>query len=427
MENNKDKLENYVRIGTDFYRKVQLPLINDTAEVLQKWRKETIKDDFETKEFKPIYHIQKYTGFCFVPGHGDDYQQGINGFYNQYEKLKWQAVKGDCQQTLDFLVHIFGDQFEYGLDYLALLYLNPSQILPILCLVSVERATGKSTFVKWLKRIFESNMTINSNEEFRARFNSDWITKLIIAVEETLLDKKEDSERIKALSTGDVAKVERKNIDKAETPFYGKFVLCSNNENNFIKIDQSEIRYWVRKINLPKTDNTDLLDELASEIPAFLFYLTERGIKSQKKSRMWFHQDELSTAALEKLRKGNKSGLEKEIETIILEKMDDFEENEIKLTFGDLQNELKRLNVTQSYLKTVLQDGFKLTPRENPSTYRFYHWSDSPTSDGSNIKNYTTKSGRYYTFVRSMFETNKLDNSVKTKEVKMEVVKRKIS
>jgi len=45
--------------------------------------------------------------------------------------------------------HIFGDQIELGLDYLQLLYQKPVQILPIVCLVSKERSTGKTTFPKW--------------------------------------------------------------------------------------------------------------------------------------------------------------------------------------------------------------------------------------------------------------------------------------
>ena len=40
---------------------------------------------------------------------------------------------------------------ELGLDYVQLLYQQPTQILPILCLVSKKNETGKTTFAKWLK------------------------------------------------------------------------------------------------------------------------------------------------------------------------------------------------------------------------------------------------------------------------------------
>ena len=69
---------------------------------------------------------------------------------------------------------------------------------------------------------------------------------LIIAIDEVLLERNEDSERLKHLSTSQYFKLEGKGKDKIEIPFYGKFILCSNNEDNFVKIDPNEIRYWVR-------------------------------------------------------------------------------------------------------------------------------------------------------------------------------------
>lgn len=88
-------------------------------------------------------------------------------------------------------------------------------------------------------------MTINSNEDFRSNFNAEWAHKLIIGVDETFLDKKEDSERLKSLSTSRYYKIEAKGYDRQEIEFFGKFILCSNNEDNFISIDPGEIRYWI--------------------------------------------------------------------------------------------------------------------------------------------------------------------------------------
>ena len=44
------------------------------------------------------------------------------------------------------------------------------------------------------------------------------------------------------------ARLEAKGKDKREVEFFGKFILCSNNEDSFIKIDAHETRFWVRKI-----------------------------------------------------------------------------------------------------------------------------------------------------------------------------------
>lgn len=44
-------------------------------------------------------------------------------------------------------------------------------------------------------------MTFNTNEDFRSQFNSDWTGKLLIMVDEVLLNRREGSERLKNLST----------------------------------------------------------------------------------------------------------------------------------------------------------------------------------------------------------------------------------
>ena len=121
---------------------------------------------------------------------------------------------GECDNILNFLKHIFGDQVEIGLDYIQLLYQRPTQVLPILCLVSRENKTGKSTFIKLLKAIFTQNCTIIGNEELSNQFNSFWSTKLIVACEESFIEKKTIIERLKALSTGDKITMNAKGRDQ---------------------------------------------------------------------------------------------------------------------------------------------------------------------------------------------------------------------
>ena len=44
--------------------------------------------------------------------------------------------------------------------------------------------------------------------------------------------------------------MEAKGQKCVEIEFFGKIILCSNNERNFIFMDQAEIRYWIRKVLL---------------------------------------------------------------------------------------------------------------------------------------------------------------------------------
>ena len=184
--------------------------------------------------------IPKYDGFCTVPDHVG-YQPVVGKFLNLYEPISHVPVQGDFPCIRSLVEHIFGEQYELGMDYLQLLYLYPIQKLPILLLVSEERNTGKSTFLNFLKAVFQNNETFNTNEDFRSQFNSDWAGKLLIMVDEVLLNRREDSERLKNLSTTLSYKVEAKGKDRDEIGFFAKFVLCSNNEHLPVIIDAGEV------------------------------------------------------------------------------------------------------------------------------------------------------------------------------------------
>ena len=411
MEN---KNNNYLRIGTTYYKKVSKPLASgDKMEILLPWTIECIKQD-HGKDF--LSKILRYNGFCLVPSHLD-FRQEIDGFYNRYHPLTHEPKEGYPKKILAFLHHIFGEQLELGLDYLKILLLYPMQILPILCLVSTERNTGKTTFLNFLKVIFGDNMTINSNEDFRSNFNSEWVDKLIIGVDETFLDRKEDSERIKSLSTSRYHKIEAKGHDRQEIQFFGKFILCSNNENNFILIDPGEIRYWIRKLLPLNYDNKNLLEELTEEIPHFLHYLIEHPFKTQPASRMWFRPDQLLTSALKKIKAYNRNRLETEMALILLNIIEQKEEaEEICFCISDMQDWLKikgfRGNDSNS-IRRILQENWNLKPSGNSNAYLQYRM----TTDGS-LFEYMHK-GRFFRLSKKTvwnlnnfddFDDNLIDN-----------------
>ena len=398
------KLKNnpYLRVGTTFYKRVQQPLASgDYVTRLNIWTLATIKQD-ETPEF--ISEIPKYDSFCIIPDHLN-FKQRIGNSYNSYEPFEHVPQKGECKNTLKFLEHIFGEQIEYGLDYIKLLIEKPTQILPILCLVSETRNTGKTTFLIYMKALFGANMTINTNEDFRSQFNSDWATKLIIGVDEVLLDKKEDSERIKNLSTSRNYKSEAKGIDKKEVDFFGKFILCSNNEDSFIKIDPEEIRYWIRKVPTLKEDNINLFSILKSEIPAFLNYLIERNFNTKCETRMWFTSSQIETEALLRVKQSNKTSIEKELATILLNEIEQYGLDSISFTNADLLNLLKESNIraTQYQIASLLKDKWHLEPNKTPSTYIKYSFS---TYQEDFIKWEEKRKGRYYTFKKELFNSS---------------------
>ena len=398
--------EKYLRIGTNYYKKVFLPRINgDNRPVLAPWSRQTIIDDHSKNE---LGQVKKYEGFTVIPSHSN-YQESVKGFYNLYSPLTHdldiQYQPGSIPCTLTFLKHIFGDQIELGLDYVTLLWQKPTQILPILCLISSERNTGKTTYLNWLKSIFQDNMTTNTNDDLRSRFNSDWAKdKLLIAIDEVLLEKREDSERLKNLSTAKNYKPEAKGKDKVESEFFGHFVLCSNNEENFIVIDDREIRYWVLKISSLTSVDSEFEDKLNNELPQFIAFIKNRKISCPKKTRMWFTKEQLHTKALENLVKGAKANLEKELIVTIDEMLKDYELKEIKFTTDNLRDLLKDSLYKVSKTKILEIVNVKWGLESHNTSYNRYHHCRLPASDEWHVSSENVK-GRCYTFTQEFIDS----------------------
>jgi Family of unknown function (DUF5906) len=395
----------YLRIGTSYFKKVSRPLPSgEKVNMLMPWSSECIKQD-HGRSF--LSEIPRFDGFCLVPDHLK-YQQVIGNFYNKYQPFLHQPMEGEPTTTLIFLNHIFGNQLNLGLDYLKILLIYPMQVLPILCLLSTERNTGKTTFLNFLKALFGDNMTINSNDDFRSTFNSEWANKLIIGVDETFLDRKEDSEKIKSLSTSKYYKIESKGQDRQEIEFFGKFILCSNNEDNFIIIDPGEIRYWVRKLPSLDRDNKNLLADLKSEIPLFLHYLLGRPFSTHSVSRMWFRADLLATPALTRVKRYNRNKLDVEMAQLLLFILDAKEGiNKICFSLSDIQDWLVKKgfrNHDTTSVRSVLQNTWQLKPEANSLTYlQFKLGTDGILYEFNNT-------GRFYTVSeKDVLKLNNLD------------------
>ena len=399
----------YIRVGTTYYKLIERPQISgDKTLNLTKWSRETIIHDHNKKY---IFDIPKYDGFCCIPNHLN-YQKTVENFYNIYNEIPHQPTlaKVSAEEipfTISFLEHIFGKQIGLGLDYLKILLEKPTQILPILCLVSKERATGKTTFLKWLKEIFGLNMTYIKGDSFSSQFNSDWASMLLIAIDEVFFDRKEITERLKYLSTTNKDKLENKGKDREEIDFFGKFILCSNNEDNFIQIDENEIRFWILKINPIKSENTEFLENLKIEIPLFLRFLIDRPFFSPKKTRMWFASEEIKTKALQKLVFKNANKLEYKMVELLFEFFESNDENEINVVPQDILNMLtkmfKQTYFTRNDVRNILKDKWKLEPQKNGLTYIRYDIDYS----GNFCQNNSV--GRYFTITKNFISTKSVD------------------
>ena len=166
MPEKRKKDGAFVRVGTTLYKLADMPLIG--GGFVRKrivWNNETLRQDYG-RDY--LATVPKYDGFCTVPDHVN-YQPIVGSFLNLYEPTGHHPKQGEFPHIEALARHIFGGQYGLGMDYLQLLYLHPIEKLPILLLVSEERNTGKSTFLNFLKALFDGNVTFNTNEDFRSQ------------------------------------------------------------------------------------------------------------------------------------------------------------------------------------------------------------------------------------------------------------------
>jgi hypothetical protein len=384
--------KNYFRVGDDYYKTFGRPnKYGDVEHIYRKRSKKTIEDDHGKTFCK---HVSKYEAFVNVPDNVN-FQQVIHNCYNVYERLEHSPEDGECEQSLNFVRHIFQEHYELGLDYLQLIFTKPTQILPILCLVSRENSTGKTTFAKWLKAIFSNNMCIIGNAELESEFNASYATKLLVCCDEAFISKKLVTERIKSLSTAEKITMNRKGKDHEEIDFFGKFILLTNNEDNFINASDDDIRYWVRKVPVINKDNMiNIMPLLIDEIPAFLNYLNKRQLHSPgKHPRQYFTLEEIETDALKKVIQQSASSLEKNLRKKIIEYMLDFNLQVFYMTTQQITEIFgfsKQLD--DDYIERTLKEKLGVDRYKTPDgkyavkryyTYR-YEYTKQETEMGSN-------------------------------------------
>ena len=111
--------------------------------------------------------------------------------YNRFAKLTHVPKEGRWDNVDKVLHHIFdypnndGEAlYEMALDYFQLLFTNPKQRLPILCLVSWEQKTGKSTLLHFLSSIFQKNAVCMDTVRLNNKFNAMLEGKELVLVDE---------------------------------------------------------------------------------------------------------------------------------------------------------------------------------------------------------------------------------------------------
>jgi hypothetical protein len=165
------------------------------------------------------------------------------------------------------------------------------------------------------------------------------------------------------LATGKFLTVNQKYVSHYKVPFYGKIILASNNEDKFARIDEDEIRFFIRKLGTPTQYNHNIEENLMTEIPAFLFHLASLPKIDWSRDRTGFTPEEIGNENLTKVKEASKSSLYKNLEFY----MKDFFYNnewcdELLATPKNIKNEWFEHNnqIDIQYIAGVLKNEFNL-------------------------------------------------------------------
>ncbi len=381
----------------------------EKEEIYIPWPKDSLyraygKDFVNETIFK---EMPKLDGETLRPDHLN-YNLVVDRYLNTYHPLKYKPMPGPDWRHIDELFHhIFENQYELGLDYVQILYTKPMQKLPLLLLLSRENNTGKSTFCNFLKKVFGDNATGMNSEGLRSRFTSTWVNKLLVFVEEKLLDKDSDCDMIKNLVTGFSTQSEAKGKDRKEVPLFAKLIMTSNNIYTPIVIHEDDTRTWIRDVpTLPKKvpGSPDFLTECEKEIPYFLDFLLHRQLSTQCEDRLWFSPERLRTTAWQRIVNACRSNMEKQLTEILLDIMDTFNIDVLRYSVVNIVEMLAidKTKTDRVAVKQLLKDRWNLpmTDKEK-ERYDLY----MPNLGGVQKYSRTSTTGKWYEFRKEFLQS----------------------
>lgn len=337
----------YVRIGGDYSRFVPTLLKTDGDKMIpiMEIKKRSVSEI--ERDYGKVFvgEILKVDGLTIEPSNTEAYRRIIevehmgmhSKLLNLYEPMSWKPAPGRIDNTLRYLKHIFGgrgtatqnadgsvsednykgDTFSIALDWVTLLITQPAQNIPVVLLVSKDQGTGKTTFGTLMNAIMGNNAISLKLADFMNNFNMIHAFKTLIVIDEALfnLEDKAGMTVLKNITTANNILATPKGIDSQLIPNNKKLIICNNDPNRPMKLDEDDTRYFVIKVPpIPKEElDPRLVSKMMEEIPALLDYLWKRKIFHENKTRMWFETDLIRTEQFWHIVAQTKAGYEKEI------------------------------------------------------------------------------------------------------------------
>jgi hypothetical protein len=203
------------------------------------------------------------------------------------------------------------------------------------------------------------------------------------------VEQKMMKERIKNYSTGRTVWLEGKGSNAAEIYNFMHLIMCSNDETNFMQIDEGENRFAVLKVPTLPFDDPQILQKMEAEVPAFLHYLSNRQLHyEENKSRFSFDTKVYETEALKVIQERTQSFLPKQVKDYIRELFMISGQTYLYLSARDIERGLSEYSQTKlkkTEIMYYLKYDLHMKP-ENRCRYTGYKESLNP----DDVSGYTT-------------------------------------
>lgn len=371
---NRD-INNYVQINNEFF----ITYCNKRHEInpipVQKSKLKS-KLRFTDDQLQTVPELEGYT--C-EPQHGTDYQNIIGDKWNTYNYVDHTPRAGEWPTISKLLKHLYGnngveeDQLEEIYDYHTVLLKKPKQRQQARVLYSHHQGTAKSALGNLEKLMFGNNVGKVRDAEMESEFNSSWVEKLIIWMDEPYFDKPKRAARdIRDLVTAETQYLRKMHADRVEVPFYGK-VLITTNDTDFMPIERSDRRYWIREI--PRIKDADIdphfMEKMETEVNHYVYFLLTREMKYKQSNDKTFYLPDsiLKTRGFSKLVGDNVSNNHVDLAEFFQEYFArDKKRDHVCFNLKDLVNKVEwsHKEPSKNEVKQILRDGLAITQPTKP-------------------------------------------------------------
>lgn len=399
-------IHRYIMVGTDYFK------IDVEENRLIPWNASV----FEKVYGKGVLPPKCYDAFSYSPDYLSPLQQvldlgSLRQYRNYFQKPLWVQESGDWGTIESALRNAFKDQFDLILKYCAVSLLWPKQPLPIIVFVGEEN-TGKSGVIKIFQMLLgEKNCKTIKSKQFESDFEGHLQYVQLVVIEEAgnWKDPTTVAAEFKRLAT------ERGNIwvnpkfgRQIEVPFYGKFMLTSNDISP-VRLEGAATRFWIIEMQSLKTEITDYFGKIKAEMGAFAHHLINvvgptLPHPDTKTERMYFSPDEFWTPAKDFMKEFSKSDLYFEIQEIFDEFFSTYEDQDACwFDLASLKSRMKE-DAKDKAIKAILKKEWGIDSRTEqvmkPDSLRFYH---KIATDVFNIPEIPKRKARWFCLEKYKF------------------------